>query len=82
MEMQPEGGFVVGGTGEPGETGADTVEPVASMESFSCERLREKVIGWATVVAAAGASADPVPTSVDTAKTEAKAFSAAGKARL
>ena len=34
-----------------------------------------------TVVAAAGASAEPVPTSVGTAETEVKSLSAAGKAR-
>ena len=33
-----------------------------------------------TAVAAGGTSAEPVPTSVGTAKTEAKSLSAAGKA--
>ena len=78
--MRSEGGFAVGGTGEPGETGVDTVVPVTT-ESVPCVELPEKGIGWATVVAAAGASAEPVPTSVGTAKTETKALSAAGKAR-
>ena len=59
---------------------ADAVGPVVSTESVPCVELLEGV-GWATVVAAVGASAEPVPTSVGTAKTEAKALSAAGKAR-
>ena len=37
--------------------------------------LLGKGVGWATVVVAAGAAAEPVPTSVGTAKTEAKALS-------
>ena len=80
-EMRSEGGFAVGGAGEPGETGADTVGPVVTTESVPCVELLEKGVGWATVVAAAGASAEPVLTSVITAKTEAKALSAPGKAR-
>ena len=79
--MRSEDGFAVGGAGEPGETGADTVGPAVSTESVPCVELLEKVVGWATVVTAAGASVEPVPTSVDTAKTEAKASSAASKAR-
>ena len=79
--MRSEDGFAVGGAGEPGEKGTDTVGPVVSTESVSCVELLEKGVGWATVVAAAGASAKPVPTSVGTAKTEAKAVSAAGKTR-
>ena len=61
-----------GGHGQAG--GLDGVGPL-------CVELLEKGVGWATVVAAAGASAKPVPTSVGTAKTEAKAVSAAGKTR-
>ena len=78
--MRSEDGFTVWGAGEPGEAGADAVGPVVSTESAPCVELLEGV-GWATVVAAAGASAEPVPTSVGTAKTEAKSLSAAGKAR-
>ena len=78
--MRSEDGFAVWGAGEPGEAEADAVGPVVSTESVPCVELFEKV-GWATVVAAAGVSAEPVPTSVGTAKTEAKSLSAAGKAR-
>ena len=78
--MRSEDGVTVGGAGEPGEEGADAVGPVVSTESVPSVGLLEGV-GWATVVAAAGASAEPVPTSVGTAKTEAKWLSAAGKAR-
>ena len=79
--MRSEDVFAVGGAGEPGETGADTVGPVVSMESVPCVELLEKGVGWATVVAAAGASAEPAPTSVGTDKTETKSLSAASKAR-
>ena len=74
-----EGGFAVEGAGEPGETGADTVGPVVTTESVPCVELLEKGVGWATVVAEAEASAEPVRTSVGTAKTEAKVVSATGK---
>ena len=76
--MRSEDGFAVWGAGEPGEAEADAVGPVVSTESVSCVELLEGV-GWATVVAVAGASAEPVPTSVGTAKTEAKSLSADGK---
>ena len=78
--MRSEGGFAVGDAGEPGEVGADTVVPMVATESVPCVELLEGV-GWATVVAAVGASAEPVPTSVGTAKTEAKSLSAADKVR-
>ena len=81
MELRFEGGFPVGGAGEPGETGVDTVGPVVTTESVPREELLEKAVGWAPVVAATGASAESVPISVGTAKTEAKALSAAGKTR-
>ena len=68
--MRSEAGFNVGGAGEPGEAGADVVGPVGSTESVPCVVLLEG-IGWATAVAAAGASAEPAPTSVGTAKTKA-----------
>ena len=79
--MRSEGGFAVGDAGEPGEVGADTVVPMVATESVPCVELLVKGIGWATVIAAAGASAESVPTSVGTAKTEAKAVSAAGNIR-
>ena len=56
VEMRFEGFFAIGGAGEPGETGADTVGPVVTTESVPCVELLEKGVGWATVVAAAGAS--------------------------
>ena len=59
------------GAPESGEAGADAVGSVVSAESVPCIELPEGV-SWTTVVAAAGASAEPVPTSVGTAKTEAK----------
>ena len=75
--MRSEDGFTVWGAGEPGEAAADAVGPVVSTESVPCLGLLEGV-GWATVVAAAGALAEPVPDSVGTAKTNAKSLSAAG----
>ena len=78
--MRSEDGFAVGGNDEPGETEVDAVSPVVSNESVSGVDLLEGV-GWTTVVAASGASAEPVPTSLGTVKTEAKTLSAAGKIR-
>ena len=78
--MRSEDGFAVWGAGVPGEAEADAVGPVVSTGSVPCVELLEGV-GWATVVAAAGASAEPVPTSVGTAKTETKSLSAVDKAR-
>ena len=79
VEMRCKDGFTIGGTGEPGKAGADAVGPVVSTESVPCVGLLEGV-DWATTVAAVGASAEPAPTSVGTAKTEAKSLSAVGKA--
>ena len=78
--MWSEDGFTVGGTGEAGVAEANAVGPVISTESVPCVELFEGV-GWATVVAAAVAFAEPVPTSVGTANTEAKSLSAAGNVR-
>ena len=78
--MRSEDDFTVEGAGEQGEAGADAVGPVVSTESVLCVGLFEGV-DWATAVAAAGSSAEPVLTSVGTVKTEAKAVSAAGKIR-
>ena len=69
--MLSEDGFTVRGIGKPGEAGADVVGPVVSNESVPCVGLRE-VFGRATTVAAAGASAEPVPTSVGTARPKRK----------
>ena len=68
--MRSEDDFTVEGAGEQGEAGADAVGPVVSTESVLCVGLFEGV-DWATAVAAAGSSAEPVLTSVGTAKTEA-----------
>ena len=65
--MRSQDGFTVGGAGEPGAAGADAVEPVVSTESVPCVGLLEGV-GWETAVVTAGASAEPAPTSVGTAK--------------
>ena len=78
--MPSEESFTVGGAGEPGEVGADTVGPVVSTESVPYLGLLEGV-SLATAVAAAGASAEPVPTLVGTAKAEAKSLTAGSKAR-
>ena len=75
--MRSEDGFTVWGAREPGEAEADAVVPVVSTELVPCVDLLEGV-GWATVVAVAGALAEPVPDSVGTAKTNAKSLSAAG----
>ena len=77
VEMLSEGGFAVGGAGEPGEAGAGKIGPVITTESVHCVEILEKGGGWATVVAAAGPSTEPVPTSVATAKIEEKATSVA-----
>ena len=59
----------------------DTVERVVAAESVSCVELLDGGIGCAKVVAAARASAEPVPPSMGMAKTEAKTVSAAGSRR-
>ena len=80
VEMRSEDGFTVWGAGEPGEAGVDAVGPVVSTESAPYVGLLERV-GWAMAVPATWASAEPLPTSVGTAKTEAKAVSVAGRIR-
>ena len=75
--MRSEDGFTVWDAGEPGETGADAVGSVVLTESAPYVGILEGV-RWVTAVAADGASAEPVPTSVGTAKTEATSLSAAG----
>ena len=80
VETRFEDGLTVWGARQPGEAETDTVGPVVSTESVPCVYLLDGVC-WATVVAESGASPEPVPTSVGTAKTEAKSLSAAGKAR-
>ena len=57
----------------------DTVEPVVAAEPVSCVELLNRGVGCAMGVAAARASAEPVPPSMGMAKTEAKTVSAAGE---
>ena len=54
--MRSEDGLVVWGAIEPGEAEADAVGPVVLTESVPYEELLDGV-GWATIVATAGASA-------------------------
>ena len=61
--------------GGHGRAGGHDTEPVPCVELFY------KDVGWATVVAAGVISAEPVPTSVGTAKPEAEVVPAAAKTR-
>ena len=63
----------------PSKAETDTVEPVVAAESVSCVELLDRGVGCAMSVAAARASAEPVPPSLSMAKTEAKTVSAAGE---
>ena len=56
----------------PSKAETDTVEPVVAAESISCVELLDRGVGCAMRVAAARASAEPVPHSMGMAKTEAK----------
>ena len=71
--------FTIWNAGESGEAETDTAGPVGSIELGSCVELLEGV-GWATVVVAPGASAEPVPAAVGAAKTEGNSLSAAREA--
>ena len=79
VEMWPEGGKVVEGTGSPGGEKADAAGSVTGAESAPCEVPVGEGACWVTAVAAAGSFAEPEPLSEGTAKTETKAVSAAGK---
>ena len=72
--MRPQGGNAVVGAGSPGGERTDASESVMATELAPCEGAC-----LATAIAAAGASAEPVPPSEGTPKNEAKAVSAAGK---
>ena len=63
----------------PSKAETDTLEPVVSAGAVSCRELRDRGVDCATGVAAAGASAEPVPPSMGMAKTESKTVSAAGE---
>ena len=82
MEIRPEGGKAAVGAGSPCGEGADAAGSVIAAESAPCEVLDGQGACWATLVAAARASTEPVPPSEGTAKTKAKAMSAAGKILL
>ena len=56
----------------PTKAETDTVEPVVAAEAVSCVELLDRGVGCAMGVAAARASAEPVPPSMGMAKTEAK----------
>ena len=77
--MRPEGGKAVGGAGSPDGEGVDAARSVIAAESAPREVLDGEGACWATVIAAAGASTEPMPPSEGAAKTEAKAVSASGK---
>ena len=65
--------------GVPSKAEKDTVESVVAAESVSCVELLDRGVRCAMVVAAARASADPVPPSMGMANTKAKTASAAGE---
>ena len=78
-EMRPEGGKAVGNAGWQGGKGADAAGSIITVESAPCGVLDGEGACWVAAVAAAEASAKPVPPSEGTAKTDARAASAAGK---
>ena len=63
----------------PSKAETNTVEPVVVTESVFCVELLDRGVDCAMGVAAANASAEPVPPSMGMAKTEAKTVSAAGQ---
>lgn len=68
VEMRPEGGKTVRDTDLSRGQGAETAGSVIAAECSRCEVLVARGACWATVVAAAGTSAEPVPPSEGTAK--------------
>ena len=70
--MRIEGGKAVGGAGSSGGKGVDAAGSVIAAESAHCEVLDWEGACWATAVTAAGASAERVPPSEGTAKTNRK----------
>ena len=63
----------------PSKAETDNVELVVAAESVSCVEFLDRGVGCAMGVAAARASAEPVPSSMGMAKTEAKTVSAVGE---
>ena len=59
MEIQPEGGKAFRGARLPGGEGADAAGSVITAESSHCKVLVGRGARWATIIAAAGASAEP-----------------------
>ena len=82
VEMRPEGGKIFRGAGLSGDEWADAVGFVITAESCPCKVLVGRGACWATIVAAAGASAEPWSPPGGTTKTEAKAALAAGDKTL
>ena len=79
VEMRPEGGKAIGCAGSPGGEEANAAGSVIPAKSAPCVVLVGEGACWVTAVAAAGASAEPVPPSEGPAKTEEKSASAAGR---
>ena len=79
VELMPESGKAVGGAGSPCGEGAGTDGSVISAESTPCGVLDVGGTCCVTLIAAAGASMEPVPPPKVTGKTEVTAVSAAGK---
>ena len=63
----------------PSKAERDTVESVVTAESVSCAEILDRGVRCAMDVAAARASAEPVPPSMGMANTKAKTASAAGE---
>ena len=68
-----------GGAGTPSKTETDTVQPVVAAGAVSCVELWDRYVGCALGVAVAKSSAEPVPPSMEMAKTGAKTVSAEGE---
>ena len=79
LEMRPECGQAGGGAGSLCGEGADAAGSVIAVESAPCEVLDEEGACRATLVVAAGASAELVLPSDGTAKTGVKEVSAPEK---
>lgn len=72
VEMRPES---AGG----GEEGEDVMGLEDAPDVGPCEERPEVEVVWATIVAVCEASAEPKPSSMGAAKTEANVVSAAGE---
>ena len=63
----------------PSKVKTGTAEPVVAAESVSCVESLDKEVGCAMGVAAAKASAEPMPPSMGMKETETKTVSVAGE---